>query len=92
MHWIQWKLATRTVALPAHLLNLSDGDLTLDTEDGRTLRWWHHDPERLTTCVDVHDGRVLLHPEFHAMSIGNAWFNCASSPVRSVCRPKDGHR
>jgi hypothetical protein len=89
MHWIHWKLASRTTPEPARLIRLEGGVLVLATEDGGTLRWWNHDPVRVATYAGPEGGRVLLHPSLHALSIGNAWFNCDTSAAPTPCRPPD---
>lgn len=87
MHWIHWKRASGTTPVPARLVRLDDGVLVLATDDGRTLRWWNHDPARVATYAEPEGALLLLYPSLHAMSIGNAWFNCDSSSTPTPCRP-----
>jgi hypothetical protein len=52
--------------------------LTLVLDDGETLRWRHHDPERLERIIELLRGRCVVYREHHAVRVGPYWFNCAS--------------
>jgi hypothetical protein len=51
--------------------------LTLVLDDGETLRWRHHDPERLERIIELLRGRCVVYREHHAVRVGPYWFNCA---------------
>jgi hypothetical protein len=58
---------------------LVDGThVQLTMDDGTTLHWRHHDPERLIRISEMLRGKAVIYPEFHAMRIGPYWFNCAT--------------
>jgi hypothetical protein len=92
MHWIQWKLARRAVGVPGRLVRLEGADLVLAADDGRTLRWWNHDPERVTTYAERTAGRLHIYPDLHALCIDNGWFNCDVSTSHSVCHARADER
>ena len=61
---------TRSAALEGTLVTL-----VLDDQD--TLRWRHHDPERLERIIELLRGRCVVYREHHALRVGPYWFNCA---------------
>jgi hypothetical protein len=56
---------------------LEDTLLTLVLDDGESLRWRHHDPERLGRMLELLRSRCVVYEDFHALRVGPYWFNCA---------------
>jgi hypothetical protein len=66
--------------------------LTLVLDDGETLRWRHHDPERLERIIELLRGRCVVYREHHALRVGPYWFNCATEDdAWQECRRTPGH-
>jgi hypothetical protein len=61
--------------------------LTLVLDDGETLHWRHHDPERLGRILELLRRKCVVYRDFHAVRVGPYWFNCASEADEWVdCR------
>jgi hypothetical protein len=76
---------TRRAALDGTLL-------TLVLDDEETLRWRHHDPERLERIIELLRGRCVVYREHHALRVGPYWFNCATEDDDwQECRVAPGH-
>jgi hypothetical protein len=89
MHWIHWKLARESAAIPARLVRIEDEDLILATDDDQELRWWNHDLARVMEHAESEACRVVLYPDKYAMRIGNAWFNCSRTATHTPCIRED---
>jgi hypothetical protein len=60
-------------------------------DDGRELRWRHHDPDRLRGVLDALPGKRVIYPEHHALRVGPYWFNCATEDQEwQDCRTAEG--
>jgi hypothetical protein len=57
---------------------LDDTLLTLVLDDGETLHWRHHDPERLGRILELLRRKCVVYPDHHAVRVGPYWFNCAA--------------
>jgi hypothetical protein len=65
--------------------------LTLVLDDGETLHWRHHDPERLDRILELLRGRCVVYRDHHALRVGPYWFNCADGDLQwRDCRRAPG--
>ena len=79
-HQMHYKHQGNAVRSPAVTVAevLRDGtEVILGLDDGRELRWQHHDPHRLGRILELLRGKCVIYPEWHALRIGPYWFNCA---------------
>jgi hypothetical protein len=77
MHYRHQATALRSPATAARFVSVDGVDLTVELEDGRVLRWRHHDPERLERLLDLVPGSRVAYLDEHAFRVGPYWFNCA---------------
>lgn len=79
MHWLTREQAEQTVGIPVVQVEAHGIELRLALQDGQTLFWRHHAPDRIAAAVDAHLGGVFAHVQHTTLRVGPAWFNCADS-------------
>jgi hypothetical protein len=82
-HQLHYRHLADATHSPAFLVRdavVDDSRVTLVLEDGRVLRWRHHDAERLERILELMPGASEAHPDAHALRVGPYWFNCATGP------------
>jgi len=85
MHYKHQGSAVRSPAVSVRDV-VRDGTLViLSLDDGRELRWRHHDPHRLGRILELLRGKCVVYPEWHALRIGPYWFNCAREDDWQEC-------
>ncbi len=78
MHYKHQGAAVRSRSRPVREETLEGSEAVLLLADGDTLRWRHHDPDRLAEILELFSGRCVAYPDFHALRVGPYWFNCAA--------------
>lgn len=76
LHWAHWKKAAAAPCLPVSMVVQDDTRLEIITA-GRSLTWFHHDPELLATALRSAHQPMCVCPEWQALRINGYWFNCA---------------
>lgn len=77
IHYTHQADAVHSPSRTTRRATLDGAVLTLVLDDGETLRWRHHDPERLERIIELLRGRCVVYREHHALRVGPYWFNCA---------------
>ncbi len=84
-HLMHYRHQGEAVRSPSHQVSnaiLDDRMLILVLDDGRELRWLHHDPDRLQRMLEAVPGKRVAYPDHHALRVGPYWFNCAPASDR----------
>jgi hypothetical protein len=77
MHYQHQGNAIRSPSRQVSNAFLDDSLVILVLDDGRELRWRHHDPDRLRRMLEALPGKRVVYLEHHALRVGPYWFNCA---------------
>ncbi|NUR06490.1 MAG: hypothetical protein HOQ22_15580 [Nocardioidaceae bacterium] len=77
MHYRHQGEAVRSPSFTVGNAFLEGSRVILVLDDGRELRWRHHDPERLRRMLEAVPTKRVVYPEHHALRVGPYWFNCA---------------
>jgi hypothetical protein len=78
IHYKHQGQAVRSPAVQVAELRVDGSLVVVHLEDGRELRWRHHDPDRLSRILELLRGTCTAYPVHHALRVGPYWFNCAS--------------
>lgn len=79
MHWIHWRHARMSTPVAVSAIQVEGFAIRLDLGVfvGDRLLWRHHEPVRLLAALTEGHGPVLAYLDWHALKIGDFWFNCA---------------
>ncbi len=86
LHWSLYKRASgaRTVLVSEVIATGTKLELVIPGEE--SLRWMHHDPDRLAAALAESVTPILACPEWRALRVDGYWFNCAPQGADlSVC-------
>jgi len=77
MHYRHQGEAVRSPSQAVSNAFLEGSVVILVLDDGREMRWRHHDPQRLRRMLEAVPTKRVVYPEHHALRVGPYWFNCA---------------
>jgi hypothetical protein len=86
LHWSLYKKASgaRTVMVSHVIVTGTALELVIPGEP--SIRWVHHDPQRVAAAIKDSVDPILACPEWRALRIDGYWFNCAEQGADlSVC-------
>ena len=86
LHWSLYKRASGARVVLVSEVMATDAYLELTIPGEPSLRWRHHEPERLVAAVADSTTPILACPEWRALRVDGYWFNCAPQDTDlSIC-------